>query len=120
MAAICEVIVLTQGDRLAGVQAILCDVVRAASGDKTLVPIDLTGSAVKFKMVNTSNQILVNADCSIDPEVTGRVTYDWQPGDTDAVGEHRASFVETKDGKDRHFPGGNNWIPVTIGAKPGA
>jgi hypothetical protein len=42
---------------------------------------------------------------SILDENEGRVQYDWQPGDTDEVGQKEAEFVVTfNNGKTRTYP----------------
>lgn len=57
-------------------------------------PVDLTGSAVSFKMKEVGGDSLaVDASATIDDESEGRVSYSWSSGDTDAAGYYNAVFA---------------------------
>lgn len=64
-------------------------------------PIDLTAAvAVRFLASNG-----VNAPCTVDDELEGRVRYVWQAGDTDVAGTFEAEFeIEWAGGKKQTVP----------------
>jgi len=69
-------------------------------------PINLTGATVRFYMQSKDGTQLVNAgSCTITDVANGWIEYDWQSGDTDTAGFHRAEFeVEYSPGNFESFP----------------
>jgi len=77
-------------------------------------PVDLTGAAVKFYMINAETEaVKINgASCSIISAEDGQVRYSWAGTDTDTVGDYWGEFEVT-------FPSGKKQtgfkqIQVTI------
>ena len=74
-------------------------------------PVDLTGASVTFRMVGPDT-ITGAADIDADP-TTGRVSYDWQPGDLDQWGGYAVEWVVVDNGNTDVFPGpGYDWVDV--------
>lgn len=68
-------------------------------------PVDLTGSAVEFLMMDAAGTIKVQADAEIISATAGTVQYAWETGDTDTAGEFRAEiWVTFPDGRNEKFP----------------
>lgn len=69
-------------------------------------PFDLTGSTVKFIMLQRStNTVKVNAAATITNSTAGAVTYSWTGTDTDTAGTYVGEFqVTLPSGKTRTFP----------------
>lgn len=78
-------------------------------------PIDLTGSSVKFSMVNCeTDAVKINAvAATIVTPATGDVKYTWVGTDTDTAGQFRAEFEATIGSKKLTAPN-NGYIPVRI------
>lgn len=83
--------------------------------------IDLTNaSAVQFRMATTHYDTLVDAACTITDAANGWVQYDWQAGDTDQQGTHKAEFTITyNDGTIETVPN-DGFMEVVINKKIGA
>jgi hypothetical protein len=60
----------------------------------------LTGCTVTFTLRSATGRVLIDrAAASIVVPLEGRVSYAWQPGDTDTLGIHEAEWIVT-------YPGG--------------
>lgn len=74
----------------------------------TPTPVDLTSAtSVQFRMriAQTSGTPKVSGAMTITDAVSGRVTYDWQIGDTDEVGTYDVEHAVTwSDGTVEVFP----------------
>ncbi len=59
-------------------------------------PLDVTGATGSFLMYAVDGTELVNAPLLVQlPTTAGIIRYDWQAGDTDLIGRHRALFELT-------------------------
>lgn len=59
-------------------------------------PINLNiASAVKFKVKNTNNSVILEKAATIATADEGRVEYQWEAGDTEKAGDFRACFEVT-------------------------
>lgn len=63
-------------------------------------------SSVVFNMANaeTGAMVIEGGTVSIEDAATGLVRYDWEDGDTDAIGSYDAEFVVVVAGKPETFP----------------
>ncbi|MFN6965236.1 MAG: hypothetical protein ACK4S4_15930 [Pyrinomonadaceae bacterium] len=95
---------LKKGDTSPAIETILSD----ANG-----PVDLTGATVVLRMSpdGGGNPMLVATATVVTPQTgedLGKVTYDWQEGDTDFVGTHKAEWrVTFANGKKATWPRGS-------------
>lgn len=72
-----------------------------------LIPANITlaGATVRFQMENSARQTVIDAVATIDQATPPIVSYAWQSGDTDTVGNYSAEFrVEYADGSVETFP----------------
>jgi hypothetical protein len=73
-------------------------------------PVNLDGlTELDFHMRDENYETIVNDDTSggvsVDVEAGGRVSYQWQSGDTDTLGSYKGEFVVTYDnGTIQSFP----------------
>lgn len=90
--------VFKKGDTYPALTATLTDSVGAA--------VDLTGATVTFRMVDSAGTVVVAAGAvSITNAAAGEVSYSWQAGDVDTVGEFRGEFNAVLfGGAKAHFP----------------
>jgi hypothetical protein len=77
-------------------------------------PVDINGASVRFHMRPISSaQVKISEDAVIVSQ-NGVVRYDWQTGDTDAIGSYKAEFQVTYgDGSIETFPN-DGYIRVEI------
>jgi len=62
-------------------------------------PVDLTDATVVLQMRTRKGEHLLDGDCEVLDPIGGRVRYEWQEGDTDIIGLHRAEFkITSNDG----------------------
>lgn len=72
--------------------------------------IDLSAaSSVVFRMATQFYDTLAEGACAITDAANGWVQYDWQAGDTDQQGTHRAEFIVT------YADGGVQTVPANGG-----
>lgn len=73
-------------------------------------PVDITGyQSVTFRMQNEYENVIIEDDTSgnvtVENAADGKVSYTWQPDDTDEVGHYEAEFeVVFGDGSVVSFP----------------
>lgn len=104
---------MTQGDRSPAIEMRLLD----GKGQ----PVNLTGATVDFVVWARDGTLLIDAAATVvgDP-LDGYVRYEWQAGDTDRPGAHKAQWrVTYADTAPEHFPLGDP-IQLPISAKPPA
>jgi len=84
-----------------------------SSGDR--VPIDLTGSSIKFYVYdNQTDQLLIDGgSVTITDSTNGLIEYEWQDGDTQETGLHKGEFVVTYADGELTVPN-DGFIPVKI------
>jgi len=84
-----------------------------SSGNR--VPIDLTGSSIKFYVYdNQTGQLLIDeGNVRITDSVNGLIEYEWQDGDTQETGVHKGEFVVTYADGELTVPN-DGFIPVKI------
>ena len=73
--------------------------------------VDIENASVEFHMVNSADEVKVNAAANIDQVgdgsdgTKGNVSYDWAAADTDTTGRFKAEWQVTfADGTIRTFP----------------
>jgi hypothetical protein len=76
------------------------------------VPVDLTGAAVTFRMVN-ADATVTGAAAVNSPPTEGQVTYTWDTNDLDVWGGYSLEWVVDQGGVIQTFPSdGYNWVEV--------
>ena len=100
---------IKQNDTSPAIQATLKD----ADGNA----VNLTGASVQFHMKDQTGTLKVDSAMTIQNATGGIVTYDWQSGDTDTVGNYSAEFEVTySDSSVETFPNGSN-VGISIRAE---
>jgi len=104
-------IVMKKGDNLPIRELELQE--KDSNGDR--VPIDLTGSSIKFYVYdNQTGQLLIDeGNVTITDSVNGLIEYEWQTGDTQETGVHKGEFVVTYADGELTVPN-DGFIPVKI------
>jgi len=84
-----------------------------SNGDK--VPIDLTGSAIKFYVYdNNGDELLIDgSSVTITDAVNGLIEYEWKGADTQKIGLHKGEFVITYADGELTVPN-EDFLPVKI------
>lgn len=79
--------------------------------------IDLSTSTIRFVMVSRKNGILIDREATLEPD--GRVSYVFEEGETDVVGDYAIEFLVTyEDGREETFPH-KGFIKLTIEQRNG-
>ena len=109
MASPLIVFYIKQGDLSPSIQEYL----RNADGSAIV----LTGCTVKFHMMDSSGNVVINTAATIDNALTGQVHYDWSGSDTATAGTfYREWEVTLPSGKTVTTPNWTNY-PVQITAQ---
>jgi hypothetical protein len=67
--------------------------------------VDLTSSSVRFHMMNSAGDVVIDAAATLVTPASGIVKYVWQTGDTDTAGRYKAEWEVTfTDSTIRTFP----------------
>ena len=76
--------------------------------------VDITGSSVRFHMLDKDDVVVVDAAATIVSAANGQVRYDWQAADTDVAGAFKGEFEVTySTGYIESFPNTSH-IPIRI------
>jgi len=79
--------------------------------------VDLSTASIRFVMVSRKNGILIDRDATL--ETDGRVSYVFEEGETDVVGDYAIEFLVTyDDAREETFPH-KGFIKLTIEARNG-
>lgn len=88
--------------------------IRATLVDGDGAPANLTDATVRFLMADQAGRVLVDRAAAITDAAAGKVVWVPEPGDTTALGLHRAEFEATYlDGRLQTYPN-NEYILVEI------
>lgn len=90
--------------------------IRTTLKDNAGAPVDLTGLSVMFYMRSfISGELIVSGEAAIDGQpTTGKVTYNWQEGETEDTGYHFAEWeVQLAPGQTQTFPT-NGWNLIDV------
>jgi len=102
---------LKQNDTSPSIEAKLTD----ANG----LAVNLTGATVIFNMrVKPAGSVKVNGSAAVivGTAINGRVRYNWTASNTDTADVYEAEWqVTLSNGKVQTFPGGKDYITITIG-----
>lgn len=97
-----DIFYLKKGDTYPAIEVQLTD------GEGT--PVNLTGASVNFRcsVVGTGN-LFIDASATVTDAALGKVSYQWQTGDTDIVGSYQMEWrVTFSDLTIATFPRGAN------------
>jgi len=87
---------------------------QASLKDANGASVNLTGATVAFRMLASDNTLKVNYQMSVTDASAGSVTYNWQSGDTNTVGNYTCDIKVTySDGSLETFPN-NEYLTVTV------
>ena len=58
-------------------------------------PVNLSGALVRFIMVDSDGEVVIDEPAEIVEAPEGRIKYAWQQGNTEVVGDYRGEFEAT-------------------------
>jgi 5-hydroxyisourate hydrolase-like protein (transthyretin family) len=100
---------IKQGDTRHAIRATL----KSVNGEV----IDLSAAAIRFVMVSRKNEILIDREANLESD--GRVSYVFEEGETDIVGDYAIEFLVTyEDAREETFPH-KGFIKLTIEQRNG-